>query len=106
MRLKTAVLIYGIVKDRRQRKTASLMNIEIPEGLAAALDTKARAEGVSTSAYARQVLERDLNKQMEQESKPKKSAYGLLDKYGPGPSDEEIDKNRREMFSGFAEDVP
>lgn len=63
-------------------------------------------KGVSTSAYARQVLERDLSKPMEQESKPKKSAYGLLDKYGAGPSDEEIDKNRREMFKGFAEDVP
>ena len=35
--------------------------------------------------------------------KPKKSAYGLLAKYGPGPTEEEIDENRREMFSGFGE---
>jgi len=37
------------------------------------------------------------------EPRPKKSGYGLLAKYGPGPSAEEIDKNRREMFSGFGE---
>jgi hypothetical protein len=36
--------------------------------------------------------------------KPKKSAYGLLAKYGPGPSEEEIDQNRLEMFRGFAKD--
>jgi hypothetical protein len=35
--------------------------------------------------------------------KPRKSAYGLLAKYGPGPTEEEIDENRREMFSGFGE---
>jgi hypothetical protein len=38
--------------------------------------------------------------------KPKKSAYGLLAKYGPGPTEEEIDENRREMFCGFIEDLP
>jgi hypothetical protein len=38
--------------------------------------------------------------------KPKKSAFGLLAKYGPGPSAEEIDENRREMFRGFADDIP
>jgi hypothetical protein len=31
--------------------------------------------------------------------KPKKSAFGLLARYGPGPTEEEIDANRREMFS-------
>jgi hypothetical protein len=28
----------------------------------------------------------------------------LLAKYGPAPSAEEIDENRRDMFGGFAED--
>jgi len=36
--------------------------------------------------------------------KPKKSAYGLLAKYGPGPSAEEIDQNRAEMFANFPRD--
>jgi hypothetical protein len=45
-------------------------------------------------------------KPAEGQLKPKKSGYGLLTKYGPGPSEEEIDENRREMFRGFAQDVP
>ncbi len=40
-----------------------------------------------------------------QSRKPKKSAYGLLAKY-PGPTAEEIDENRREMFSSFSELAP
>ena len=48
------------------------MNIEIPENLAAALNAKALAEGVSASSYARQVLERDLSNQTEQkQAQPK-----------------------------------
>jgi hypothetical protein len=43
---------------------------------------------------------------LEQPLKPCKSAYGLWAKYGPGPSEEEIDENRREMLWGFAEDHP
>ena len=82
------------------------MNIEIPDGLAAALNAKASAEGVTASSYARRVLERVLFQQPEQQRRPKKSAYGLLAEYGPGPSAEEIDENRREMFRGFAEDAP
>jgi hypothetical protein len=38
--------------------------------------------------------------------KPKKSAYRLLAKYGPGPKEQEIDENRKEMFRGFGEDAP
>jgi Arc/MetJ-type ribon-helix-helix transcriptional regulator len=41
-----------------------------------------------------------------QSRKPKKSAYGLLAEYGPGPTAEEIDENRREMFSSFGELAP
>jgi hypothetical protein len=36
--------------------------------------------------------------------KSKKSAYGLLEKYGPGPTEQDIDENRNEMFRGFAEE--
>ena len=35
---------------------------------------------------------------------PTKSARGLLAKYGPAPSAEEIDRNRAEMFANFARD--
>jgi hypothetical protein len=37
--------------------------------------------------------------------RPFTSGYGMLAKYGPAPSAEEIDENRREMFSGFAKDL-
>ena len=74
------------------------LNIEIPDALEAALKAKAHAQGVTAAGYARQLLEQALSEQAEQRPKPKKSAFGLLAKYGPGPSAEEIDENRREMF--------
>jgi hypothetical protein len=36
----------------------------------------------------------------------RKSAYGLLAKYGPGPTEEEIDENRKDMFRALAADGP
>ena len=39
----------------------------------------------------------------DQSPTPRKSAYGLLAKYGPGPSEEEIDENRSRMFRRYAE---
>ncbi len=66
------------------------LTIDLPDELVAALKAEAMAQGVS----------------LGEEPKPKKSGYGLLAKYGPGPSEEEIDENRREMLRGFAQDVP
>jgi hypothetical protein len=82
------------------------LNIEIPDALEAVLKAKAHEQGVSASGYARQVLERALGQNKSHKPKPKKSAFGLLAQYGPGPSAEEIDENRKEMFRGFAEDAP
>ena len=82
------------------------LNIEIPDALEAALEAEAQAHGVTASGYARQVLEQALAARTEQGRNPKKSAFGLLAKYGPGPSAEEIDENRKEMLRGFAEDGP
>ena len=36
--------------------------------------------------------------------KPLKTGRGMLAKHGPAPSAEEIDENRKDMFSGFAQD--
>ncbi len=80
------------------------LNIEIPDALGAALEAKAHEQGVTVSGYAREVLEKALC--ASPKASPKKSAWGLLSKYGPGPTTEEIDENRREMFRGFAEDLP
>jgi hypothetical protein len=72
--------------------------IELPDNQAAALKAKAAAQGLTLKAWLGKLAD------AEAKPKPKKSAYGLLAKYGPGPSAEEIDENRREMFRGFGED--
>lgn len=93
--------------DIVERETAvahMTLNIELPDALETALRARAHERGVSTSCYARQVLERDLIKTAAQ-PKPKQSALGLLAAYGPGPSAGEIDENRRDMFRGFAEEI-
>ena len=58
------------------------------------------------SAVCQPLLEEAVEVAAGQKAKPKKSGYGLLAKYGPGPSEEEIDESRREMFRGFAQDLP
>jgi len=82
------------------------LNIEIPDNLAAALLAKAAAEGLTADTCVRKVLEQALTHPSGHEPKSKKSAYGLLAHVGPGPSAEEIDENRREMFRGFAAVAP
>ena len=82
------------------------LTIELPDELEAALKAKAKAQGVSLAGLTRHLLEEALGPPGGQNLKPKKSACGLLAKYGPGPSEQEIDENRREMFRGFAQDVP
>lgn len=82
------------------------LTIELSDDLEAALKAHAEAQGVSAGGYARRVLEQALAARKDPPLKPKKSAYGILAQYGPGPSEEEIDENRREMFRGFAEDAP
>jgi hypothetical protein len=66
----------------------------------------AQARGLSTDALVREALDKILAQAPDQPVKPKKSAYGLFAKYGPGPTEEEIDENRREMFHDFGEDLP
>jgi len=72
----------------------------------ARLKAAAQAKGLSPDAFVREALDKILAEAPAQPVKPKKSAYGLLAKYGPGPTEEEIDENRREMFRGFGEDLP
>jgi hypothetical protein len=74
--------------------------IELSDEQAAALKVKAAARGLTLKAWLGKLAEEGT----ETKLKPKKSAYGLLAQYGPGPSAEEIDENRREMFRGFGED--
>lgn len=73
--------------------------IEIPDHQAAILKAKAAAEGLTLGAWLGKLAKEEETKAPH---KPKKSGYGLLARYGPGPSEEQIDENRREMFRGFA----
>jgi len=90
------------------------VTIDLSELNAAALEAQARAAHMPKESYLREIVERALHGQPvaahgQPEGhplKPKKSAYGLLAKYGPGPTDAEIDENRREMFNGFGELAP
>jgi hypothetical protein len=78
--------------------------IHLPDEQAAALTAKAAAQGLTLESWLSKLAETQTP--VEHPLRPKKSAYGLLAKYGPGPTEEEIDENRREMFQGFGEDAP
>jgi hypothetical protein len=80
------------------------VRIEIPDDQAAALKAKAAADGLSLEGWFQKMACQEAPPQGTHA--PKTSAYGLLARYGPGPSDADIDENRREMFRGFAEDAP
>ncbi len=75
--------------------------IEIPDSQAMALKTKAAAQGLTLKAW----LEKLAEEAPAEPRKPLKTGRGMLAKYGLAPSAEDIDENRRDMFSGFAEPV-
>ncbi|MEJ7609113.1 MAG: CopG family transcriptional regulator [Bryobacteraceae bacterium] len=82
------------------------LTIELSDNLDAALKAQARAKGVSEAGFVRQVLEQALTPAVEKEKsdQPFETGYGMWAKYGPAPSAEEIDANRRDMFRNFAQD--
>ena len=75
--------------------------IEIPDEQAVALKARAAAEGLSLEGWLKKLADEEANRTPQ---KPLKTGRGMLAKYGPGPSAEEIDEARREMWRGFAED--
>ncbi|HTD55690.1 MAG TPA: hypothetical protein VK670_09930 [Silvibacterium sp.] len=82
------------------------MIVEVPEKLEAALKAQANAHGLSPEDYVCEVLERELGQSIEPQlsQRPLKTGYGMLAKYGPAPTAEEIDANRADMFRGFGEE--
>ena len=79
------------------------LTIQLPDKLEAALKAEANARGVSADGYVRDLLERDLAGSLENQPSgpPFKTGRGMLAKYGPAPSAEEIDAKGAEMFRGF-----
>jgi hypothetical protein len=82
------------------------LTIDLSKEVEVALKMRAQAQGVDAAGYARQVLERALGVQEAHPGAPFKTGRGLLAKYGPAPSAEEIDANRADMFRGFGETAP
>lgn len=80
------------------------VKIDLPDDQAAALKAKAAAPGLSLEGWFQKIAGQEAPTQGGRVSK--KSAYGLLAQYGPGPAEEEIDENHRDLFRGFAEDAP
>jgi hypothetical protein len=85
------------------------MNLTIPLTPAeeAKLIAKARAAGTTPEQVVRQAIEPIVASDPEPvppAKAPKKSLLGIWEQYGPGPSEEEIDQNRAEMFSTFGRD--
>ena len=78
------------------------VSIEISNEQLAALQAKAAAQGLTLEDWLKKLAYEEA--ESAQPSQPFKSGYGMLAKYGPAPSAEEIDENRREMFRGFAND--
>jgi uncharacterized membrane protein len=66
----------------------------------------AEAKGVSADALVREALDKILADAPATllQKEPSRSSRGILAKYGPAPSAEEIDQNRAEMFANFARD--
>jgi hypothetical protein len=72
------------------------VTIELPEKQVFALRAKALMEGLSLEAWFQKIADQEV--EPEPRRGPYKSSYGILAKYGPAPSAEEIDENRRDML--------
>lgn len=77
-------------------------SIEVTNEQLAALKAKAAAQGLTLQDWLKKLAEEELG--LAPVDQPFKSGYGMLAKYGPAPSAEEINENRKEMFRGFAKD--
>lgn len=78
------------------------VTLEVSNEQLATLKAKAAAQGLTLQDWLYKLAVEA--PAPDQPGKPFKSGYGMLAKYGPAPSAEEIDENRREMFRGFAKD--
>jgi hypothetical protein len=80
------------------------LTIEIPDEVGTTLKAQAQEHGLTAASYASRMIEQTLAVATMQEdpSRPFETGYGMWAKYGPAPSAEDIDENRREMFQSFA----
>jgi hypothetical protein len=72
------------------------VTLELSEKQVYGLRSKALMAGLSLEAWLLKIAEQEAESEPHQGTY--KSAYGILAKYGPAPSAEEIDENRRDML--------
>ena len=72
------------------------VTIEVSEKQLYALRAAALVERLSVKAWFQKIVDREVGS--EPQRGPYKTGRGMLAKYGPAPSAEEIDENRRDML--------
>jgi hypothetical protein len=81
------------------------MTINLPLGpqKEAKLNAVAQSKGMTADELVSQVVDQIIAQapDIAVQKEPTLSLRGLLAKYGPAPSAEEIDQNRAEMFANF-----
>ena len=90
--------------DSHRKEPAMTITLPLQPQEEARLIAAARARGLSADALVREALAGILTEPAGDASSPNeptRSLRGLLAKYGPAPSAEEIDRNRAEMFANF-----
>jgi hypothetical protein len=85
------------------------LTIDLQPDIERELMARAQAKGVSLADFAQEVLAREALPVGPHENHPAQlppfeTGYGMLAKYGPAPSSEEIDANRRDMFRNFPQE--
>jgi hypothetical protein len=83
------------------------LTIPLPPAEEAKLLAKARAAGSTPELIVRQAIEpilASIPEQVPPVKTEKKSLLGIWAHYGPGPSGDELDQSRAEMFSTFGRD--
>src|ERR1039457_1849071 len=91
MRDKRPYILYA---RKRSKGNPAMIVIEIPDDQAAALKARAAPHGLTLESWFAKLAEEEAKESAPQ--KPFKTGRGMLAKYGPAPSAEEIDENRRD----------
>src|SRR5579862_5769603 len=93
--------MYSIEHNRGRRSRMTII-LPLEPHKEAKLIALAHEKGVTADTLVREAIDKILAEAPEAPRKePTRSLYGLLAKYGPAPSAEEIDQNRAEMFANF-----
>jgi len=105
--MRLTSLELALVPLRQQGRTITI-TLPLQPQEEAKLLAVAKAKGVSANALVREAVNRIIAEappgEASTKKEPTRSARGILAKYGPAPSAEEIDANRAEMFANFPRD--